>query len=373
MSSGKELLELSQQLAIDPASQFFLRSYKDLQKKHILYQLKTSSYRKDNFLHDLYKKGQADKTILGVESTLPYDHLLLPKQKLYYGLSDTAMSTSEPLQLFQADLADFRYLKPHSNDSNYALVIVDVYSQRVYTYGIHRKSDTVRKMQNFFHSLKTSSGIRMQVDLGGEFHNREMKQLFSVNKSTLYSTKMNHGHAFYAEQKIRELKKYATKLKSIDKTKRVKEILNIATLAINNQRIKHIGLSPLEIERAFDETTSSKGEKIAMQLYVGTKNKLRRKTVAKYDIKRDKNTRNRLLPLKRGDQVFVASGRLKKTEYRSRLDKTTSGKKEYFNTSRTFTVVKRVEFAPGYFWYTLEEFPGISMHERFYRDELYKI
>ena len=31
--SGKAVIQLSQQLAIDPASQFFLRSFKDLQKK----------------------------------------------------------------------------------------------------------------------------------------------------------------------------------------------------------------------------------------------------------------------------------------------------------------------------------------------------
>ena len=368
--SGKSLVQLSQQLAIDPASQFFLRSYKDLHKKHVLYQLKASNYRNDNVLYNLYKKRE--KNVSEVGPVPPTDHILLPKQKLHFGLNDTASSTSEPLQLFQADLADLRYLKPHSNDSNYALVIVDVYSQRVYTYGIYRKSDTVRKMKDFFQTIKVR-GIRMQVDLGGEFHNREMKQLFLANKSVLYSTKMNHGHAFYAEQKIREIKKYATKLKARDKTRRVKEILGIVTVAINNQRIKHIGLSPLEIESAFNHDASSKGEKIAMQLYIGKKNALRRNTVANYDIKRDKNTRKRLRPLHKGDKVFVASGRLKKTEYRSRLDKTTSGKKEYFNTSRTFTVVKRVEFAPGYYWYTLEEFPGISMHERFYRDELYKI
>ena len=368
--SGKAAIQLSQQLAIDPASQFFLRSFKDLQKKHVLYQLKVSSYRKDNVLYNMHKNGlgNAHKG----EPMLPHDNLLLPKQKLYFGLNDTALSASEPLQLFQADLADLRYLKPHSNDSNYALIIVDVYSQRIYTYGIYKKSETVRKMKEFFQQLKMS-GIRMQVDLGGEFHNREMKQLFTANKSVLYSTKMNHGHAFYAEQKIREIKRYATKLKARDKTRRVKKILDIVTVAINNQRIKHIGLSPLEIEGAFDQNTSTKGEKIAMQLYIGKKNALRRNTVANYDIKRDKNTRNKLQPLQKGDKVFVASGRLKKTEYRSRLDKTTTGRKEYFNTSRTFTIVKRVEFAPGYYWYTLEEYPGIAMHERFYRDELYKI
>ena len=106
-----------------------------------------------------------------------------------------------------------------------------------------------------------------------------------------------------------------------------------------------------------------------MQLFVGKKNVRQRKVVARYNIKRDKHARSRMPPLQIGDKVFLANGRLKKSEYKSRLDKATTGKKEYFNTSRVFTVLKRIKYAPDYYWYTLKEYP----HERFYRDELYKI
>lgn len=52
-----------------------------------------------------------------------------------------------------------------------------------------------------------------------------------------YTTSMNRGHAFLAEQKIRELKKKLTRLKSLDKTVWLKTLLTRVQKSMNAQNI----------------------------------------------------------------------------------------------------------------------------------------
>ena len=49
--------------------------------------------------------------------------------------------------------------------------------------------------------------VCVQTDEGTEFFNKSLLQLLKNNGVKLFTTSMNRGHAFMAEQKIRELKK----------------------------------------------------------------------------------------------------------------------------------------------------------------------
>jgi len=122
--------------------------------------------------------------------------------------------TTLPGQRFQADLADMNFLKKHKiplRQYSWVLVVVDLYSTRVWYIAVTRKNSTVmgRVMKKFFEELREAYGINdhiwLHVDKGGEFYNKKVEQIMKDLNITLYSTK---GKAFLAEERIYLLKKF---------------------------------------------------------------------------------------------------------------------------------------------------------------------
>ena len=116
---------------------------------------------------------------------------------------------------------------------------------------------------------------------------------------------MNKGHAFLAEQKIRELKKVLTKLKSLNKHVSITNMLSTIETSMNVKYIGYIGLSPNEMERNYPR---NKGRDVVRKLYIGKKFTEQRDRQRRYHVKKDKRKRKRLLPLKMGDLVYIAYG-----------------------------------------------------------------
>ena len=180
---------------------------------------------------------------------------VLPRVHLSTKLSDTQFSVSDKDQRFQADLADIGYLRATAHEPKYVLVIVDVYSQRVYLYGLYKKDKTVEAFKQF---LDDTEGVRdkdvqifVQTDEGTEFFNKSLLQLFKNNGIKLFTTAMNRGHTFMAEQKIRELKKEMTKLKSLTPKLSIAKALKTVESNINITRIGYMSLSPTEIQETY--------------------------------------------------------------------------------------------------------------------------
>ena len=249
-----------------------------------------------------------------------------------------------------------------------------MYSQRIYLYGLFSKDRTVDAFQQF---IIDSDNVRdkevqiyIQTDEGTEFLNRRLKNVLSENGIKLFTTSMNKGHAFLAEQKIKELKKALTKLKSLNKQKSIANMLSTIETSMNIKHIGYIGLSPNEMEQNYPR---NKGRDVVRKLYIGKKFTEQRDKQRRYHVKKDKRKLKRLHPLQVGDLVYIAYGRILKKHYRGPLDKSTTGIKPNFDTTKVF-VVRRVTMKDGINYYKLTDTNNnLEIKGRYYRDELYHL
>ena len=141
----------------------------------------------------------------------------------------TLYSFTGPLQRLQADVADIRFLKPSASEPKYVLVMVDLFSSFIYIVTMKKRGNLNIAVESFYDVIHndreklskvnidtTKNNIDLptlyiQTDM--EFERNDIKLLNTQRNVIMYSTKMNSGYAFAAEQKIRELKKILTKQK----------------------------------------------------------------------------------------------------------------------------------------------------------------
>ena len=126
-------MEVVKRLSSDPDSQFFLKNIEDVNKNHVQNRLRTSPYLLDRQVYEIVKafNGRNFEAI----PDRPFRNVL-SRVHLSTKLSDTQFAVADKGQRFQADSADISYLRPTAHEPKYVLVIVDVYSQRVYLYGL---------------------------------------------------------------------------------------------------------------------------------------------------------------------------------------------------------------------------------------------
>ena len=365
----EEVVEVVKRLSVDPESQFFLKNVEDVNKVHVQTALRKSPYALDREVYKLVTTfgGRIVETVAdrAFRNTLP-------RVRLSTKLADTQFSVADKGQRFQADLADITYLRPTAHEAKYVLVVVDVYSQRVYLYGLYKKDKTIDAFKQFVSDTEKvrDKGVQVyvQTDEGTEFFNRPLLRLFEDNGIRLFTTKMNRGHAFMAEQKIRELKKKMTKLKSLTPKLSIAKTLKLVETNMNITRIGYMDLSPTEIEKEIVDPDQNALRK----LYVGKRITDQRSRHNRYNLKKDK--RRKVKPLEVGDLVYILYGRTLKRRYRGALDKATTGIKPNFDTSKVFVIDSRKDFVDDAYYYKLvdtdtnDRLPG-----RFYRDELYKL
>ena len=126
--------------------------------------------------------------------------------------------------------------------------------------------------------------VYIQTDEGTEFFNRPLLRLFEDNGIHLFTTKMNRGHAFMAEQKIRELKKKMRKLKSLTPKLSIAKTLKTVEANMNITRIGYMGLSPSEIE----EEVGDPARNTLRKLYVGKRITDQRARHNRYNLRKEK-------------------------------------------------------------------------------------
>ena len=137
-------------------------------------------------------------------------------------------SINSLFDLLHADIADIRFLAKSAADPHYCLVIVDLFTQKVYTYPMKQCHLLSKKMEVFYNDIlsnRTDNKImRLQMDL--EFQQNEIKQLNKKFNVEMISTKSRDGKAFAAEQKIRELKKLLLKGKANNEKDKIQIRIN---------------------------------------------------------------------------------------------------------------------------------------------------
>ena len=294
----EEVVEVVKRLSTDPQSQFFLKNAEDVNKVHVQTALRKSPYPLDR---EVYKLVTAFGGRITGQITFKNT---LPRVPLSTKLADTQFSVADKGQRFQADLADITYLRPTAHEPKYVLVVVDVYSQRVYLYGLYKKDKTIDAFRQFVSDTENvrDKGVQVyvQTDEGTEFFNRPLLRLFEDNGIRLFTTKMNRGHAFMAEQKIRELKKKMTKLKSLTPKLSIAKTLKLVETNMNITRIGYMDLSPTEIEKEIVDPDQNALRK----LYVGKRITDQRARHNRYNLKKDKR-KKMSKPLEVGDLVYI--------------------------------------------------------------------
>ena len=230
MSGIKQIYIL---LSKNKNSVLFLKPFKNDLSRNEMNKLKNSNYKGDRELHkmiiDNKKKNNTEIENLNEgnnnenenENLVP---IVINRRKEPIHISGMLKRFVSPYQSFQADIADLNFTNPSGSDPKYCLVCVDLFSQKIFTYGFRKKSflPTVferflKDIQNdrifftkynplvsskFVNEAKQLDIIRIQTD--EEFtNNKSITKLSDPYKVHIFSSKINAGHASAAEQKIK--------------------------------------------------------------------------------------------------------------------------------------------------------------------------
>ena len=99
----------------------------------------------------------------------------------------------------------------HATFSQYALVVVDLYSSKAYVYSMRSRKQILQEMKLFYDEVKEKrKGKRMR--LHNEFQQVKTKSLNDENNIDMFTASLKGGKAFAVEQKIREFKTRISKL-----------------------------------------------------------------------------------------------------------------------------------------------------------------
>ena len=152
-------------------------------------------YDKDKVFVNLYEKLE-DKNFHNKE-TVP---LVTPFVEKKSNIDQSTLySISKPFELLHADIADLRFLAKSAVDPKYCLLVVDLFTSKVYVYPMKNRRLLAKKWKYFIMILN-----RRAVE---EFNQNKIKELNKKCDVDMFHTQLRVGKAFAAEQKIRELKK----------------------------------------------------------------------------------------------------------------------------------------------------------------------
>ena len=203
---NNRIQNLFKNLQKDPRSIFY--SIGNLSRS-ILNKARKSTYDKDKVfvnlykqLEDFYQNNNFPLVTSFVNKRSNIDH-------------STLYSISKPFELLHADIADIRFLAKSGVDPKYCLLIVDLFSSKVYVYPMKNRSLLAEKLKLFYEDIKQKRTGRMRLQTDLEFKQNQIKKLNDEFNVEMFHTKVRGGKAFAAEQKIREFKKKIIKKKTI--------------------------------------------------------------------------------------------------------------------------------------------------------------
>ena len=242
-------------------------------------------------------------------------------------------------------------------DPHYCLVIVDLFTQKIYTYPMKKRHFLKKKMELFYNDIAEKRAnynnrrMRLQTDL--EFQQTEIKKLNKDFKVDMFSTKVRGGKAFASEPKIRELKKLLLKSKNNDRRNKTKinpnKLIQRATNNLNKTPIEKYGIEPETVEEK--SLTDDRFRELYNFHRLGKiKQDFGRRD--RFNSEKDKR-RNRKLrePLEIGEKVLVLSERLKKKHVPGFLYKSITQNRLFFNKDKVFVIKKRVQQGDNFYYW----------------------
>ena len=336
--------------------------------KTLINEASKSVFEKDRLFVNLYKQLE-DKTKFKNSDLLP---ITTPFYESKSNVDhSTLFSISKPFELLHGDIADTRFLARSAVDPKYCLLMVDLFTSKVYIYPMKNRSLLAKKLKLFYDDIqnKRTGLMRLQTDL--EFKQNEILKLNNDYNVEMFHIKVRGGKAFAAEQKIGQFKKLLLKGKRLEKEskKRLKPLQLIANVTknMNNTISTKYGMAPEVVERRSLRENGSYFKEVYDFLRVrkiGT-NQTRN---LKYDLKKDRRKKQLRSPLNLGEKVLVLAERIRKKDAPGSLFKASTENRPFFNREHIFTIYKRSKLNNGSYLYWLAE-NGRKVEGRFMRQE----
>ena len=127
----------------------------------------------------------------------------------------------KPFELLHADIADLRFLAKSAVNPKYCLLIVNLFTSKIYVYPMKNRSLLAKKLKLFYEDIKQKRTGRMRLQTDLEFKQNQIKKLNNEFNVEMFYTKVRRGKAFAAEEKIREFKKMLLRSKRFEKSRKI--------------------------------------------------------------------------------------------------------------------------------------------------------
>ena len=154
-------------------------------------------YDKNKGFVNLYEKLE-DKNFHNKETVQLVTPFLEKKSNID---QSTLYSISKPFELLHADIADLRFLAKSAVDPKYCLLVVDLFTSKVYVYPMKNRTLQAKNLEIFCNDIKSkrSGQMRLQTDL--EFNQNKIKE---IDKNLMYICFI---HDFMVEKHLQQNKK----------------------------------------------------------------------------------------------------------------------------------------------------------------------
>ena len=340
--------------------------------KTLINKASKSVFAKDQLFVNLYKQLE-DKTKFKNTNLLP---ITTPFYESKSNVDHSALfSISKPFELLHGDIADTRFLAKSAVDPKYCLLMVDLFTSKVYVYPMKNRSLLAKKLKLFYDDIqkKRTGRMRLQTDL--EFKQNEIIKLNKDYDVEMFHTKVRGGKAFAAEQKIGQFKKLLLKGKRLEKEskKRLKPLQLIANVTKNMNNIisTKYGMAPEVVEQKSLGKNGSYFKEVYDFLRIRKIGTNRARNL-KYDLKKDRRKKQLRSPLNLDEKVLVLVERIRKKDAPGSLFKASTENRPFFNREHIFTIYKRSKLNDGSYLYWLTE-NGRKIEGRFIRQELFAL
>ena len=165
----------------------------------------------------------------------------------------TLYSISKPFDLLHADIADLTWLAKSAVAPKYCLLVVDLFTSRMYVYPMKNRSLLAKKLKLFYEDIGQKRNSRMRLQTDFEFRQNQIEKLNDEFNVEMFHTKVSGGKAFAAEQKIKEFKKILLRSKRFEKLRKERlkptELIKKAAQNMNETISTKYQLAPESIEK----------------------------------------------------------------------------------------------------------------------------
>ena len=340
--------------------------------KTLINKASKSVFAKDQLFVNLYKQLE-DKTKFKNTNLLP---ITTPFYESKSNVDhSTLFSISKPFELLHGDIADTRFLAKSAVDPKYCLLMVDLFTSKVYVYPMKNRSLLAKKLKLFYDDIqkKRTGLMRLQTDL--EFKQNEILKLNNDYDVEMFHTKVRGGKAFAAEQKIGQFKKLLLKGKRLEKEskKRLKPLQLIANVTKNMNNIisTKYGMAPEVVEQKSLGKNGSYFKEVYDFLRIRKIGANQARNL-KFNLKIDRRKKQLRSPLNLDEKVLVLAERIRKKDAPGSLFKASTENRPFFNREHIFTIYKRSKLNDGSYLYWLTE-NGRKIEGRFIRQELFAL